>query len=472
MGVAANSPPSGPRCAGGIVRRVARARSGVTSEAGRTWTPATPERHSTQREPDQTLDPVDALSSSWSVIGRGTLRHDPTAVCPVPRLNVPSISAFGRQPEPTCTANLTGGRSVAAKGPRYILCVASLGDYRLKAIQKLQDELGTNLAIYSGDAPPQSGIRVLKPGRLGIRAANNRQLPFGVFFQRVPVRLMLRSESVILDLNPRGLHIWALLVVRRAMGKRTALWGHAWPHGGPDSRSEQARRLMRKLATALVAYTWEQANALQSRHPAKEVYAAPNALYSRDEMQFAPDQRRSDFIFSGRLTPEKKPDLLLLAFQAASENMPSARLIFVGDGPMETPLRKLAKTLESKDSIIFTGYVSHYETLKHIYSSGVMSISSGYVGLSAIQSFGFGVGMLVADNEPHSPEIEAVHPHENAEFFRADDANDLSRLLVKTWEEREHWADAGPTIARDCADAYSAEEMAGGLVLGFRGGLV
>lgn len=57
----------------------------------------------------------------------------------------------------------------------------------------------------------------------------------------------------------------------------------------------------------------------------------------------------------GRLIPEKGHDVLLRAFVEFRREMPSWRLVVVGSGPRETPIRSLANHLGLTEAVVFIG---------------------------------------------------------------------------------------------------------------------
>jgi glycosyltransferase involved in cell wall biosynthesis len=57
----------------------------------------------------------------------------------------------------------------------------------------------------------------------------------------------------------------------------------------------------------------------------------------------------------GRLVVQKGPDILLRAAQGVFERFPDAVIVFIGDGPMQPELERLAKELGIADRVIFTG---------------------------------------------------------------------------------------------------------------------
>jgi glycosyltransferase involved in cell wall biosynthesis len=61
--------------------------------------------------------------------------------------------------------------------------------------------------------------------------------------------------------------------------------------------------------------------------------------------------------FAGRLSPEKGVEVLLRAFAAVRAEVPSARLLIAGDGPLAEPLRQLAVSLGVEAAVEWLGHI-------------------------------------------------------------------------------------------------------------------
>jgi len=350
---------------------------------------------------------------------------------------------------------------------RCIASFSSLATYRLPVMQLVCDHFGNRLRIFAGDRAYDTSIRLIEPGALHQVTLRNIFLPSQLLLQNIDSGAYLRCDVLLLDLNPRMLHAWPILIMRRLLGRRTVLWGHAWPRAGRTSLSEPLRHVMRGLATALVAYTESQAADLRIAHPGKEVYAAPNALYRRADCIFDATTHRDSVVYVGRLTATKKPLLLIKAFDRLASEDPLIRLTIVGDGAQLDGVKAAAHTSPHASRISVMGHVSDQDRLREIYAKAIVSVSPGYVGLAATQSFAFGVPMIISRTEPHAPEIEAAVDGKNSAFFITDDVCDLARTLKSVISEQDVWHSRGPGISRQCGEAYSVERMAEGVIESF-----
>ena len=345
-----------------------------------------------------------------------------------------------------------------------VICVGSLGDYRHAVVTHILGMTGSELLIIAGDQPIEPTVRVLDLDHARLKRVRNIFL----FGRKITIQMggfyqCLQASSLIVDLNPRSLSVWAILILRRIVFRRTVVWGHAWPRRGADAASDVIRGVQRKLAGNVLVYTQTQANELLRRYPKLHVVAASNAIYSAKMMRALPPTRKDglDIIYVGRLVAEKKPSLLLEAFMKGAHELPAqTRLVFVGAGPELARMKEAAKGSRHADRICFKGHVTDPVLLESLYRDALFSVSPGYVGLSITQSFGFGVAMLISRDERHSPEIEAAIEGVNAKFFQTDSVDDLVRQMGLLFSESDYWISQRTHISKICSDNYSAENMA------------
>ncbi|UCC68007.1 MAG: glycosyltransferase, partial [Armatimonadota bacterium] len=119
---------------------------------------------------------------------------------------------------------------------------------------------------------------------------------------------------------------------------------------------------------------------------------------------------RPTLLYVGRLTKEKRLDLLLRAV-ARLRRTHEFRLCVVGSGPMEGSLRRLAQRLGISDRVIFCGSVPH-EQMADYYSAadifvfpsptdtmGLVLVEAMSAGLPCVAVGKYGPGEVVIDGE-------------------------------------------------------------------------
>ena len=219
---------------------------------------------------------------------------------------------------------------------------------------------------------------------------------------------------------------------------------------------------MRKLGDEIIVYTKTQQFELQNKMTSKKIIAAPNSIYYKRQMTTNQDVNLiNNIIYVGRLTKSKKPILLVKSFHLSMKNIPNeANLLLVGDGGERELIEKYIKQNNLSNRIKLLGHIDDYEKLKELYSTSLASVSPGYVGLSATQSFGFGVPLIISKNEQHSPEFEAIKINENSMFFITNSTESLSQEIIKFYKQKEMWINKRIYICNFCRENYSVEVMA------------
>lgn len=350
---------------------------------------------------------------------------------------------------------------------RYAMFLAVLPAYRKNCMEQVREVLGNEIELIVSDAHLDPTVQTGIPKEHYRRAAMFRLFSGRLFVQLTKSLAPLTADSVVLDLNPRSLSAWILLVVRRTLGLRTLVWGHIHPQAGPDSGTRKFRLLMRRLAHGTISYTYADREKALRDLPGAAVWVAPNALYRRADMRSGSSStdERTEVLYVGRFVPAKKLSLLLRGFAIAAAATPSIRLRLIGGGVDEAALRSLANALGIADKVTFGGWEDDVSALRTAYQHAFCSVSPGFAGLGLTQSLGFGVPMIVADKENHSPEIE-LQSSGGVTWFSSDTPESLADSIRYQWERRQLVPNA--ELSEYTRKRYSAEAMAAGIISALR----
>lgn len=322
--------------------------------------------------------------------------------------------------------------------------------------------MGADLSLFASPAHLDPTVRTGIPRALYTQVPILRLAGRRAFLQWGGWSAALNAESTVVDLNPRSISAWLFLLLRRVLRRRTLVWGHLHPRAGSGSRTAWLRTSMRKLAHGTILYTYENESQAQEELPGQPVWVAPNSLYRRAKIETPtggmPPVR--SVVYVGRFEPAKKVELIIRGFALFLESAPEAVLSLVGDGSQRQELEQLVSSLGIGESVTFHGWVNDYRALAAIYQPAFSSVSAGFAGLGLTQSLGFGVPMIIAKNEPHSPEIELAD-ESSSDWFDSNSPESLSTMLLGRWQRR----DAVPIAALSARirARYSAEAMAAGL---------
>jgi glycosyltransferase involved in cell wall biosynthesis len=347
-----------------------------------------------------------------------------------------------------------------------------IADYRMGLFRLLRNKWGSRFQVFAGDADfggsPESTIEAWGYFQ---HIENHYLLGERFLWQYGCFRQLLAADVTILNGNMRMLSNNVILVLRKFLGRRTILWGHA---EGQSGVAAAIRRFYLWFCDGFIAYTESQAELLRKRYPKLKVWVAANSCVSAaDCVPVEAELGEVDSIlYVGRLVKKKKVRLLLEGYRYAREQglLPeTVRLVFVGDGVERSRLESRVRELGLTESVRFAGHVSDVAQLREYYRRAMCSVSPGYVGLSATQSFSFGVPMLIARDEFHSPEIEACKEGFNATFFASDDEVDLAKQLAEIWRLRADALLERGAISKWTEGHYSFEVMRDAMVSAVEG---
>jgi glycosyltransferase involved in cell wall biosynthesis len=224
---------------------------------------------------------------------------------------------------------------------------------------------------------------------------------------------------------------------------------------------------MWRLASAALVYTVREAEDMRQLGSNVPTFVAANAVGRRQHSHVAAGSRRH-LLQIGRLVGPKRPMLLLRAFSIVLSRLDEdVELWFVGEGPGQSDLKRVARELGIETRVRFLGAVTQPTELSRVFDSCLVSCSPGYAGLSVTQSFAYGVPCIIADSEPHAPEI-ALASDANSRLFASGSAESLAAAIADVYRHQREWIAAAPAISDECLRSYSVEAMADGFVAALR----
>ena len=109
--------------------------------------------------------------------------------------------------------------------------------------------------------------------------------------------------------------------------------------------------------------------------------AVPLAYWDRERDEPGTEGRDIDVLFCGNLLPVKGPDILLEAWRSVHARVPSARLVFVGSGPLEERLRALVAEWKLDGVVTFAGRVDRSDVASYYRRARIAVLPSRGEGL-------------------------------------------------------------------------------------------
>jgi glycosyltransferase involved in cell wall biosynthesis len=259
------------------------------------------------------------------------------------------------------------------------------------------------------------------------------------------------ASFVILIGNPNYLQTWVAAAIAKMLGKKVFFWTHGWLKKEHPVK-KAIRNTYFSLADGVLVYGDRAVRlAEEFGFPRKKVYPIYNSLdfdameeiFERLEKEYSNDTaihagrssltewpRQPILICTARLTPVCRFDLLIEAMAILESRGTPCSLLLVGDGPERERLEGLAKRLKAK--VRFLGAIYDEAALAPLIYLSDVTVSPGKVGLTAMHSLGYGTPVIThGDMDAQMPEVEAITPNENGDFFKAGDAADLAETIAK-----------------------------------------
>ena len=258
------------------------------------------------------------------------------------------------------------------------------------------------------------------------------------FFSQFDYLLLLGEMNIISS--------WISIFIAKLRGKKVYMWSHGI-YGNENIFKKFFRLLFLKLADFIFLYENRSKLLLKQNgfsEDSLEVvynsldYDLHNKIYLQlkntkrsDIITYFSDNSLPVIIFIGRLTANKKINLLIDALKNINNQKTSYNLLIVGEGEKLDFLKNAYQNSINDGWLYFYG--SSYEssiTSQLIYHSD-LCVSPGNIGLTAIHSLSFGTPVASHNNFINQmPEVEAIIDGENGFLFQENDAIDMANKIV------------------------------------------
>ncbi len=341
-----------------------------------------------------------------------------------------------------------------------------LPPYRLGFFKALSRSERLQATVACGEASKASGLEsILTTHDVRVEQVKNHY--FGknetlVIQQGIFGKVRSKNfDVIIVEFNPRIVTNLLIFFYSKLCGIPLIWWGHGIR---PRERFQSLYTYFSKAAAANIFYSQSGADKLISLGvPAERAIVAWNSIETEEIdaliQDYVPSQR-TDILYVGRLIPAKKTELLVRSYAKAVKEMDlEANLTIVGEGSARAKLEGLIAEFGIGDRVHLVGSAYQQSDLAPYFNRSRLSVSPGYIGLSAIHSMAYGLPMLVADAEPHSPEIAAIKDNVNALFFQADDIEHCARMLTQLYRDEAGLVRMSEAARRTVREQFSVKAM-------------
>ncbi len=205
--------------------------------------------------------------------------------------------------------------------------------------------------------------------------------------------------------------------------------------------------------------------------PAEKIVVKPNALPDggggRDAEKKLPDPRSMApyFLYAGRLSPEKGPDVLVKAWlkfrEEAGARAPAVSLLVAGDGPMRPELERLtgggrSPVPDGRPGAVFLGLLSRDELRPYLAGALAVVFPSRWhetFGMSVVEANAAGTPVILPD---HLGIARGVAARRGGVTFKNGDIGDLARIMAGT--AAEPWRTDG-AVPEECTERGNADRL-------------
>jgi len=140
-------------------------------------------------------------------------------------------------------------------------------------------------------------------------------------------------------------------------------------------------------------------------------------------------------LFVGRVAKEKSIDVLIKAMPLLLVKIPDAKLVIVGDGPFRLELEELARTLNVRDSVIFTG-MQPWSSIGRMYQLGDVFVSASITetqGLTFAEAMAAALPVVAMEDESITGFVRDGY---NGHLFHNEE--ELAAKLTKVLADKSH----------------------------------
>jgi len=357
-------------------------------------------------------------------------------------------------------------KSATSSRPKVAVVYHFFPHYRAPIIERLARSSVADFVFFGDDHDYESATKGCHfSERVELRFCSTRKLFRSIMWQNglLAIALTREFDQIIFHSNPYWLATWLGAIIARLRGKRVLYWGHGFLYP-PRGLKGLLRRVFYRLAHTHLFYgRLAKTYAVAAGWDPRTIHVISNCLDLEAQTQARAEIANEDLaafratlfkdpslpvaFCSCRLQVSKRLDLLIHALARLQKIGVRANLLIVGDGVCRDDLERLAR--ESGIDAHFVGACYDETKLGRFISLSTVTVSPGFVGLTAIHSMTFGVPVITHDTfAKQAPEFEAIVPGITGDFFHMGDIDDLARVMRSWLEDR---ADRASTRAA-CID--------------------
>lgn len=195
------------------------------------------------------------------------------------------------------------------------------------------------------------------------------------------------------------------------------------------------RKFFFRLADGYIFQTVKSAKFFSKKALNKGI-VIPNAIFNTALYTVeTPTEREKIICAVGRLTEQKRFDLLIDAFAEIAEQIPEYKLVIYGDGERKSTLEKQADDYGLQDRVLLPG--ANPEAYKFVSKASVFVLSSDYEGMpnALMETMALGVPSISTDCDMGPDEL--IRNGENGILVKTGSSKEIANAILSVLNNPE-----------------------------------
>ena len=295
-------------------------------------------------------------------------------------------------------------------------------------------------------------INVLKDATL-IKNRYSKRTPF--YYQEGIASLAGRKDIdcfLVLG-DPFCISMWLLSLRVKLFNRKKKIyfWTHGW-YGRENIFRRIFKKLFFKLANGIFLYgNYAKELMIKEGFNEKKLFVIHNSLDYNNQLELRKSLTISDIyskhfgnknktiVFIGRLTKQKRLDLLLDVVASLKHKGETFNLTFIGDGSVRQELEQQAFNLGISDQVWFYGACYDDTQNAELIYNADLCVSPGNVGLTAVHTMTFGTPVATHDTFcMQGPEFEAIKEGETGTYFKFNDRESIETCISNWFKQHSN----------------------------------
>ncbi len=241
------------------------------------------------------------------------------------------------------------------------------------------------------------------------------------------------------------LSTWFAMIICKLRGIKVVYWTHGI-YGNESFAKKKLRVFFYKTADYLLLYENRAKKLLiNERINEEKIYVIYNSLDYDTHLKLRTEMNHSNIykenfqnndpviLFVGRLTKQKKIDLIFKAQKELKNKDININVTIIGEGEVKEKLQEYINIHNLQDRCWFYGACYDEKELSELIFNADLCVSPGNVGLTAMHSFSFGTPVCTHNNFSNQmPEAEAIKEGRTGCFFNENDFESLA-VTISNW---------------------------------------